>query len=222
MQTASAEALIDDALVQRFNGGDEGAFTEIVTRHRARIMALAERLLHNQGDAEEIAQDTFIRAHGALVRFRGDASLATWLHRIAFNLARNRYWYFFRRRRHLTCSLDCPLGLDSDTTFGDRVATPEANPARQATLDEFVVLVTACMGKLDANHREILTLRNLLHRSYHEIAQALGTNRGTVKSRLARARGKLRDLIGDACPEFSANAPVEEWFDPTSRVAAAA
>jgi RNA polymerase sigma-70 factor (ECF subfamily) len=191
-------------------------------RHREKIQSLAERFLHNRADAEEIAQDTFIRAHRGLARFRGEASLATWLHRIAFNLARNRYWYFFRRRRHLTCSLDCPLGSDTNATFSDLFATTEADPARQATVDEFVLLVTACMGKLDAGHREILTLRNLLHHSYEQIAHTLGTNDGTVKSRIARARGKLRELMVNACPEFPANALAADWFEPAGGTARAA
>src|SRR5512132_1613034 len=103
------EAAHDAELVRRFNAGDEAAFVEIMTRYREKIFSVALALLRNRADAEEIAQDTFIRAHRGLARFRGDSSLATWLHRIAVNLARNRYWYFFRRRRHATLSLDCAL-----------------------------------------------------------------------------------------------------------------
>ena len=93
------EAAYDAVLVERFKNGDESAFTEIIKRYYPRIRALANQTLHNQADAEEVAQDTFIRAHRGLVNFRGDASLATWLHCIGLNLARNRYWFFFRRRR---------------------------------------------------------------------------------------------------------------------------
>src|SRR5512133_607976 len=93
------EADHDAELVRRFNAGDEAAFVEIMNRYREKIFSVALALLRNRADAEEIAQDTFIRAHRGLSRFRGDSSLATWLHRIAVNLARNRYWYFFRHRR---------------------------------------------------------------------------------------------------------------------------
>ena len=213
-QVSRAEAVVDAGLVRRFNGGDEAAFIEIVTRHRDRIQALAERFLRNHADAEEIAQDTFIRAHRGLGRFRGDSSLATWLHRIAFNLARNRYWYFFRRRAHMTVSLDCPLGAESKATFTDLVATTEADPARQATVNEFVDAVAACMEKLDTGHREILTLRNEMHHSYGEIARALGINEGTVKSRIARARGQLRHLMAETRPEFSSEGSARDWFEP--------
>jgi RNA polymerase sigma-70 factor (ECF subfamily) len=205
--------VLDRVLVQRFNGGDEAAFVEIVTRYRTMIMGQALRFMRNHADAEEIAQDTFIRAHRGLARFRGESSLATWLHRIAFNLARNRYWHFFRRRRHMTVSLDSPLGPESAATFAELVAGQDAGPARQATVDEFVAVIAACMKKLDDPHREILTLRNLMHNSYEEIARALGTNQGTVKSRIARARGKLRDLMVEMCPEFPVNAAPAVWFE---------
>lgn len=96
-----AEAATDRLLVQRFNGGDGAAFDDIVERYREKLQALAARFLRNNADAEEIAQDTLIRAYRGLARFRGESSLATWLHRIAVNLARNRYWHSFRRRKHL-------------------------------------------------------------------------------------------------------------------------
>lgn len=206
--------MIDGALVRRFNGGDQAAFNAIVSRHRDRIMTLAYRCLRNHADAEEIVQDTFVRAHRGLPRFRGESSLATWLHRIGFNLARNRYWHFFRRRRHLTCSLDSPLSADASATFGELVPSAEPNPARQAVADEFLALVATGMGQLDAGHREILVLRNELHRTYEEIARSLGINEGTVKSRIARARGKLRDLMTEACPEYANERSASEWFEP--------
>jgi RNA polymerase sigma-70 factor (ECF subfamily) len=104
------------------------------------------------------------------------------------------------------------VGDDSDATFADLVAP---SPAREAATGEFSALVATCMEKLDARHREILTLRNLLNRSYDEIAQALGINVGTVKSRIARARGNLRALLAEACPEFSPDAAPSDWFEPT-------
>jgi RNA polymerase sigma-70 factor (ECF subfamily) len=216
------DAAIDSALVQRFNTGDESAFVEIVSRHSTRIQAQAERFLRNRSDGEEVTQDTFIRAHRGLARFRGDASLATWLHRIAFNLARNRYWHSFRRCQHLTASIDRPLSADVTVTLSDLLPTTEADPARAATVAEFSGLVTACMAQMLPEQREILTLRNLLHRSYHQIARALGTNEGTVKSRIARARGKLRELMARACPEFPAHAVLADWLEPIRALARAA
>ena len=221
---SATEAERDNALVRRFNAGDESAFVEIMTRYRDKIFAIALSLLRNHADAEEIAQDTFIRAHRGLARFRGDSSLATWLHRIVVNLARNRYWYFFRRRRHATLSLDCALDADSTATLADLIAGDAADPAHEAVTNEFAVLVAACMAKLEPRHREILTLRNVLHRSYDEIAATLGISVGTVKSRIARARQNLRAQLAEACPEFSPDAEPADWFErsrETGRLASA-
>lgn len=210
---SKAEAACDADLIRRFHAGDESAFVEIMQRHREKIYGLTFALLRNRGDAEEITQDTFIRAHRGLANFRGDSSLATWLNRIAVNLARNRYWYFFRRRRHATLSLDCPLGEDSDATFTDLVATDTPDPARATAHAEFAALLAACLEKLDPRHREILTLRSILHRSYEEIAATLGINVGTVKSRIARARENLRTLLAETCPDFAPDDEPASWFE---------
>ncbi len=207
------EAIHDAELVRRFNGGDESAFVEIVARYRERMLVVALGLLKNHADAEEIAQDTFVRAHRALARFRGDSSLATWLHRIALNLARNRYWYFFRRCRHTTLSLDSAMTENSPATFAEFMASDAEGPARAAASSEFSELVASCMARLAAGPRGILVLRNNLHRSYGEIARELGINVGTVKSRIARAREMLRVLLTEACPEFGAESQPEEWFE---------
>ncbi len=212
--TAASEAELDAALVERFKAGDDAAFVEIMRRYREKVFHIALRMLRNRADAEEIAQDTFVRAHRALGDFRGDSSLATWLHRIALNLSHNRYWYFFRRRRQDTLSLDVPLGDDSAATFSDLFAAPAPAPDRAAVTGEFSALVAECLEKLDAPHREILTLRTVLNRSYDEIAATLGISVGTVKSRIARARESLRRRLAAECPEFSAEAEPAEWFEP--------
>jgi RNA polymerase sigma-70 factor, ECF subfamily len=209
--SSAKEAAYDSVLVQRFNAGDESAFLEIMGRYREKTFMVAQSLIRNHADAEELTQDTFIRAHRGLARFRGDSSLFTWLHRIATNLARNRYWYFFRRQRHATLSLDFPLGEGSSATLEDLVASEEADPARAASAAEFSGLVEACMEKLTHRQREILTLRNTLHQSYEEIGAALGIRVGTVKSRIARARENVRAMICEMCPEFR----MGDWFERT-------
>lgn len=209
----SEEALHDTTLVQRFNAGDESAFVEIISRYWEKMFSIALSVLRNPSDAEEIAQDTFIRAHRGLAGFRGDSALATWLHRIALNLSRNRYGYFSRRRRHTTRSLDCALADDSSATLASLIASEAPSPVQEAVTGEFSELVAACMARLGPGHREILTQRNQLHASYGEIARALGISLGTVKSRVARARASLRLQLAKACPEFSPDAAPGEWFD---------
>jgi RNA polymerase sigma-70 factor (ECF subfamily) len=207
------EASHDTELVRLFREGDESAFEEIIGRHRRKILSIAVALLRNHADAEEIAQDTFIHAHRGLAGFRGDSSLATWLYRIAVNLSRNRYRYYLRRRA--TVSLECSLNDRSGRTIGEVMPANSSSPVVEAVTDEFTTLVASCMEKLEPPQREILLLRNILSRSYHEISQALGVNVGTVKSRIARARMNLRDLLASACPEFSHDAGPSEWFECT-------
>jgi len=210
----NTEAIQDAALVRQFNGGDESAFGEIMRRHRSRIFAAAMGLLHNHSDAEEITQDTFVRAHRGFSSFRGDSSVATWLHRIAVNLARNRYWYFFRRRRHATLSLDASVGVEGDDRFSDLLSAADPDPSQEASRNEFVGAVEACVGRLEAGHRRILTMRTVLDQSYEEIAAELGINVGTVKSRIARARERLRNCLAEECPEFARDSDPSDWFEP--------
>ena len=209
---ASSDAAIDNTLVRRFNAGDESAFVEIMKRHQSRILNVSLNLLRNQADAEEVTQDTFIRVYRGLANFRGSSSFATWIYRIAVNLSHNRYWYYFRRRRQDSFSLDQALTLDSPATLSDLVADGTPDPAREAITNEFTALVERCMKQLDARHREVLTLRNHHHHSYDEIATNLGINAGTVKSRIARARTNLRELLVQACPEFSRGATLGDWL----------
>jgi RNA polymerase sigma-70 factor (ECF subfamily) len=210
---SAREAAYDVTLIQRFHRGEENAFVEIMQRYHGRIFGLANNLLRNTADAEEITQDTFIRAHRGLANFRGDSSLATWLYRIALNLSRNRYWYFFRRRRQDSISLERNLTDESDATFADLIATDSQTPVQETVTQEFTDLIAVCMERLDARHREILTMRNILNQPYEEIARALGINVGTVKSRIARARENLRKLLSEAAPEFTADTEASEFFE---------
>lgn len=206
--------LDDKALVKRFDCGDETAFREIMARYQRRLFVAALSKLHDHSDAQEIVQDTFIRAHRGLAKFRGDSSLATWLYRIALNLASNRYWYYHRRRRHLMLSLEGAFDATGGGSFNAVLASDEADPARGAGTQEISELAERCMAQLGKNARDILTLRNAENRSYDEIARELGISPGTVKSRIARARERLRYLMNAACPEFDEHTGANDWFEP--------
>jgi RNA polymerase sigma-70 factor (ECF subfamily) len=210
---ARDDAMWDAVLVGRFKAGDSAAFVEIVSRYRDKMFHVAFGVLRNRADAEEIAQDTFIRAHRGLARFRGDSALATWLHRIALNLSRNRYWYNFRRRQHAMRSFDSAFSDDNQSTLATLIASDAPSPARETEATEFSALVTGCMEQLGPGHREILTQRNVMNCPYDEIARTFGISIGTVKSRIARARARLRGLLAKACPEFPSDASPADWFD---------
>jgi RNA polymerase sigma-70 factor (ECF subfamily) len=170
-------------------------------------------ILRNRADAEEVAQDTLIRAHRHLGEFRGNCSLSSWLHTIALNLSRNRYAYYYRRRHHVTQSLDCAISADNPATFIDVAASEEPNPVAEATARELTSLVAVCIEKLAPPHREILERRVLESWSYEEIADTSGISIGTVKSRIARARKRLRELLACECPEFEPETEPFEWLD---------
>ena len=208
------EAERDSNLIARFLAGDDSAFAEIVTHYRAKMYSIALCHLRNHSDAEEIAQDTLIRAHRGLARFRGDSSLATWLHRIAFNLSRNRHMHNTRRRRQDTLSLDCALSDANQETFADMIACEAPGPAREAAVGEFSETVEECMNRLAPSHREVLIMRTGLSQSYFEIAQELGLKIGTVKSRIGRARECLRELLVETYPEMEFDKSGDGWFEP--------
>ncbi|MEO6245932.1 MAG: RNA polymerase sigma factor [Opitutaceae bacterium] len=212
---AIAEAARDVILVRRFNGGDSSAFLEIMENYREKTYRIARSVVRNHPDAEEITQDTFLRAHRALAHFRGESSLATWLRSVTLNLARNRYWFNFRRRQHAMVSLDSPLRADAALTFSDLLADGSATPERETVSTEFTGVIEACMARLAPSHREILTLRNVLQTPYAAIGVQLGITVGTVKSRIARARCSLRALVSEMCPEFAPETELAEWFEPT-------
>jgi RNA polymerase sigma-70 factor (ECF subfamily) len=197
MSSKANEVAMDRVLVDRFKSGDAAAFDEMVSRYWDRIYSMVNQLLRNSEDAEEVTQDAFIRAHRGLVNFRGESAFSTWLFQIATNLARNRYWYWWRRKKDKSVSLDAPLRSDSETTLGDVIAAEVETPDDITVNREFVTRIASGMERLGAKHREILVLRNVKNQTYEEIAGILGISVGTVKSRIARARESLRAKLGE-------------------------
>ena len=189
-------AASDDILIERVKNGDSAAYNYMIERYWDRIFARVHYLLKNKQDAEEVTQDAFIRAHRGLDNFRGDASFSTWLYQIATNLAHNRYWYWFRRKRDQLISFDQPLCEDIEVTIENMIPSNRENPAEATVTQEFVDRVAECMEELNPKHREILVLRNVRNFSYEEIAHELEISVGTVKSRIARARESLRQFMG--------------------------
>lgn len=196
MAAKAQEGALDQMLVDRFKEGDQSAFDEMVRRYWDRIYSMVLQLLRNQQDAEEVTQDAFIRAHRGLANFRGDSAFSTWLYQIATNLARNRYWYWWRRKRDKTISFDAPVSADSETSLAEIFPGEAETPEDVAVTSEFVERVAEGMEQLSEKHREILILRNVQNLSYEEIAETLGISVGTVKSRIARARESLREKLG--------------------------
>jgi RNA polymerase sigma-70 factor (ECF subfamily) len=189
----------DRGEVSRAAGGDDAAFETLVRRHERALFNLALRLLGDREDALDAVQDAFLRAHRALPRFRGDASFRTWITGIAINVCRSRLISAETRRRHLSRSLvrhDPDRGEDVVLSIADPAPDPEA----LARGGEIRAALERALAGLSAEHREIILLRELNGLDYDELAATLGCAPGTVKSRLARARGALRQALEGVWP----------------------
>lgn len=179
-------------MLDRLKNGDDCAFGELVNTHWDKIYNRANSLLSNHQYAEEVAQDTFLRARKSIVNFRGECSLSTWLYHIATNLARNKHWYWWRRKRGESVSLDSQVGDDENTKLCDVIAGDDDTPAEETESNEFARTLPEAIASLPAKYGDVIKLRVARDLSYEEISAELGISVGTVKSRLSRAREYLR------------------------------
>ena len=184
----------DADLVARFQNGERRAFNEITRRYQHKIYGICLRWLGNEQVASEVAQDVFVSAFRALGRFRGDSKLSTWLYRIAINHCKNRRLYQYRRKKDRHESLDKPLGDEDDTRRRELPSDAPLPDASTHQTDAQRVLQEA-LSQLDEEQRYIIVLRDMEDRSYEEISELLGLPKGTVKSRLHRARGQLAKFL---------------------------
>jgi len=130
-----------------------------------------------------------------LDNFRGEAAFSTWLYQIATNLARNKYWYWWRRKRGASVSIDQSLAEDSTMTLSDILPSEGETPGEATVTQEFINQVSQCMQHLSPKHREILVLRNVQDLSYEEIAAVTRSTLSAVKSRLFKARRRLASIM---------------------------
>jgi RNA polymerase sigma-70 factor, ECF subfamily len=198
----NVDTIYDSTLVARFKSGDVSAFTEIDARHRKNVFGVAFPVLKNRAEAEDITQDTMLNTYKGLPKFREDSSLATWMYQIAFNLARNRYWYHVRRSRSETLPLDRPIMENGIIRTADVYAMERSGPIHDVPIKESVEIISLGIQRLDRDQREALTLYAIADQSYVEIAAILGIRVGTVKSRIARARSNLKVFLFNQCPEL--------------------
>lgn len=181
----------EQALIARLRRRENEAFTELVRLYQHRIFGLLLRMVGQPDEAEELAQEVFVNVYRAIDSFRGDASLRTWMYRIATNQAKNRIKYLNRRRAGQQDSLDDHVDEASFLPLGEPVPRPD----RAAEGAEMERVVGAALAALDPEHREVLVLRDIEGLAYEEIAEVLGLAEGTVKSRLFRARYALKQRI---------------------------
>jgi RNA polymerase sigma-70 factor, ECF subfamily len=179
-------------LIERAARGDSQAFGQLVERYQRRVVGVAMAVVHNQDDAIELAQETFIRAYENLSKFESRSSFSTWLYRIAANLSID-----FRRRegRHVVLR-----GEDADNEF-NRIPTDQGDSFKEASRTELSARLREALGELTPEHRAVILLREVEGLSYDEISDVLQCPRGTVMSRLHYARGRLRGILKDLSEE---------------------
>jgi RNA polymerase sigma-70 factor, ECF subfamily len=184
----------DAQLVERVQRGDKGAFDLLVVKYQHKVLKLVGRLISNPAEAEDVAQDAFIKAYRALKSFRGDSAFYTWLYRIAINTAKNALVSNGRRPADYSLDLQDPDQYEAHSRLKES-DTPEG----MLLTEEIRQTVQHAMQDLPDDLRTAITLRELDGLSYEEIAEAMACPVGTVRSRIFRAREaidkKLQPLL---------------------------
>lgn len=203
-RTSEAHPRFDDAFVARLRRKDERAFSELVLAYETRVYRLSWRMLGSGTEAEDLAQEVFVQVWKSIDGFRGDSQLGTWIYRITINLAKNRALYLARRRRDSHSEFETTEALGA-REFGTGVTVGETKrPDQEVAARELERIVAECLTDLDAEHREVLVLRDVENLSYEEVAEITGLVQGTLKSRLHRARALLKSAVeaklGDKLP----------------------
>ena len=169
--------------MDRLRQGDPRAFEELVIAYQHRVFGVALRMLGSRAEAEEAAQEVFLRAHRAIADFRGDAKLSTWLYAIASRLCMNRLASGERR-----------LLREGEETLA-RIPSGHPSPADELERSERDAALHRAIAELSDERRMVVVLRDLEGLSYEEIASALDLELGTVRSRLHRARMDLKEKL---------------------------
>jgi RNA polymerase sigma-70 factor (ECF subfamily) len=185
----------DQMLVERVRSGDKQAFDLLVAKYQRRLMRLLSRIVHDPAEAEDVVQETFIKAYRALRHFRGDSAFYTWLYRIGINTAKNFLATQGRRAPAYTDSDSEQGGARHDGEHLRDINTPESVLASK----QIAQTVNAAMDALPLDLRTAIALREIEGMSYEEISAAMACPIGTVRSRIFRAREviaeKLRPLL---------------------------
>lgn len=177
-------------LVRQAQKGDTAAFEQLVTVYQDRIYGLTFHLTGNHADAQDLAQEAFVKAYYAIKGFRNEADFGTWLHRITVNV-----WINIKRRQRPTVSLDEPVNTQNGGEVQRELAATVDTPEEAAERRELRDRIREALMELSAEHRAVLVLREMQGYTYDEIAEILDCSLGTVKSRISRARLALRDKL---------------------------
>lgn len=187
----TTERECDQLLVERVQAGEKQAFDLLVAKYQRRLMRLLSRIVHDPAEAEDVVQETFIKAYRALRRFRGDSAFYTWLYRIGVNTAKN---FLVLQARRTPTSTETDAEQAESFEDGEHlrdINTPESVLASK----QIVQTVNAAMDALPVDLRTAIALREIEGLSYEEISEIMACPIGTVRSRIFRAREVIAEKL---------------------------
>ena len=185
-----SEAQVDQLLVERVQKGEKHAFDLLISKYQHRIISLVGRYVHDHAEAQDVAQEAFIKAYRALKSFRGDSAFYTWLYRIAINTAKN--WLVAQKRRPPSSDIDA---VDAEQYDMDSRLKDKATPENELLREEIKKTVYDTIAELPEDLRTAIVLREMEGMSYEEIAVTMECPIGTVRSRIFRAREAIDDKL---------------------------
>jgi len=187
-------SLNDSALTKAFQAGESGVFDKLVLRHKDKVFNLCYRFLGDHQEANDSAQEIFIKVYQSLKKFRFKSSFSTWLYRITLNTCKNRIKsmeYRFKKRMKRLDIQEMPTHGNPSNEWVDESQSPMAALEKK----ERSRIIQEAINSLPETKRTMILLRDIEGLTYDEIAEVAGLNLGTVKSKLARARADLRDKL---------------------------
>jgi RNA polymerase sigma-70 factor (ECF subfamily) len=195
-ETTPAQADVSELdLVKRCQAGEADAFDELVVRYRTRIFGMIYNMVHNEQDAWDLAQDSFVKAWKSMKRFRGQSSFYTWMYRIVMNVTID--WLRKKQIKGAGAEFDDSIQLKEIDPASKTVPKPDALPYERMQRAEIRAQIDNAISQLTPEHRAVILMKEIEDMQYHEIAEALGCSIGTVMSRLFYARKKLQTLLKD-------------------------
>lgn len=191
MAVSSLAGFDESSLVAQVRGGDSRAFSELVRRYEAKIFRLAQHITQNREDAEDVLQETFLKAYEHLDQFQGNSKFYTWIVRIAVNQALMKL-----RRRKTDRSVSLDEGIDTgEDTVTREIAAWDEDPEQRFSREELGDILDSAIQSLAPPYRSVFVLRDIDELSTEDTAEALGLSIPAVKSRLLRARLQLREKL---------------------------
>jgi len=198
METEATLAQVDVSdleLVKQCQAGQTEAFDELVSRYRTRVFAMIYNMVHNEQDAWDLAQESFVKTWKSIKRFRRHSSFYTWFYRIVMNVTID--WLRKKQIKGAGSEFDDSIQLKEIDPASRTVPKAEPLPHERMERNEIRAKIDNAIDQLSPEHRAVILMKEIEDMQYHEIAETLGCSIGTVMSRLFYARKKLQNLLRD-------------------------